>query len=621
MARKGKNRNNNKTIKAEKVVVQTKVVQPKLKQHRTEEQILKKREKNRLRRLKQKERKGEAAKMAPPKEQRERFSVNAPGVISSSGTQETAAMSDLGKAWVYHYLDPCGTHHPTVCSRRIPDEAVPESAAPGWRFLDTLYRPNQKASETETTGKNGSWIFYKTPMLRIAAIIIFNGKSKEFTQARMIPFCVAWANSNAAVDPSSVTYPNWYAFEVGDEEVDEEGRPLPENYFTVLAYSALSLLLPPDEMGNSTTVLSFRFTGDGLTIHHNTPTLFDQATVASARFPANTSVKAVADSTVTGFNRCYLTLSVAGAAYNIVWTGVDGIRIPALEHLNYTGVIPSPLIVSEGRIRNPSGSFFTSVGDELRYVVVLGASNFIALSNTTTGESVRIGGFVGSYFVTQFYYRFTENAEDERTEIISYDDSITILALPPSTQADLMQQDPSAYAGLMKENKEHSGGLYLVNQKFQPFFFLAKATDYRKVVFTTRGVKLSDLEVPGVGWYDTIDVNFGIAVGNVQTMPYAAAPLVKNCRGDEQVAGPDSILGGFLEDVPPEDKIALEVADDLMKKVPHGMPADYNGLGTMFSIVAKTMAGLAIEKANPLNVSRLLTDVVNHAFSDVVSKY
>lgn len=525
---------------------------------------------------------------------------NFPGVITDKGPTTLCQLSDAAMNWVIRYTDPCGVHHRFSGPHRIPDGAVPFSAPAEVRFVDTLYRPNQTLAETDQTGKNGSWLYMLVPILRAVGIVLFNDESKEFNNEIMVAFCKAWANSVAG-DRQAVVFPNWVKF--------HSSESLGNTYFTVLQSSALSKILPPSEAGDSPLLNQFRNSAYGLVMQHNTPTLFDQGTSVTAVFNCNSSFQEVSFDSLTGFNGVYFNWLPTNAFLEV--RSPAGEQIDAMSDFAYSGgSFPSPVFESQVTVRSSSGQFSISVGDSCRYL----NDNFtLVIENITKSTVFRLADLtLTSNQSVRMYFRFTEQPDD-KTEIGSYNNRINVITLPPVRQDDVLQSDTSGVQTILKEY----GGVYLVNEIFEPVFSMAEANAYSKIVFSTEGFNLDDAANPTLGWYDTMDVNFGIAVGNMQTIPYAAAPFTKIVRDDEQVPSTGSIVGLYATTTEPPDDVAMMIAKALKAKLPHGLPASANGFGTLFKLVSKVISKVPVAAAHAYNIAHTVSGVVDSVLAGI----
>jgi len=575
-----------------------------------------KQEKNRRRKQKQKQKKQmsvqeeKISEMGPKAQRlRQRIRSAAPGTISDMGARVgtrkmamTAAMSTEGRGWGEKYVDPAGVHHDVAGVKRVPDGAIPISLGGEVRYLETTYRPNQVDKTTDIGERNGSWMFILAPMLRALGIIIFNAKGLDFSKDVRIGFCRAWAQQ--VRNRESVSYPNWVSFS-SDDDPTIDGQLTPVNYFTVCASTALSQIIAPSEAGDSVLISQFRFCSYGLVVNHNTPTLLDQGTCAMARFNTNKSKHTFKSDSVSGFNEFYMqSLSGGQGVVAIDVLSPAGEVIPVLEDFKYVGTLPSPTVTSEAQVRNVSGSLFIKVGDSFHYELI---SGFVNLVNDTSNQQLRLHNILETaQHSTRLYFRHIET-EDDVTVVGEYEPVVTVISLPPFTQAEIMQANPDAVQQKLKDHE----GFYLPNQAWEPVFNMTESSDYSKVVFSTLGFDINEASDLNTGWFDSVDQNFGISVANMQNVAYAASPLVKIMRGDEYVPSGNSVLGLFATATVEKDDIALLVGRDMMNALPHGLPAEYNGFGTLFSMVSSVMGKMSLAAAHTTNISRTVANVVN----------
>jgi hypothetical protein len=537
------------------------------------------------------------------------YKTGANGVLIHPSYGECNTLSDNEASWLQHYLDPCGEKHFRGGGVRVPDGALPFSCEVQPRFVDTITFPFTNISVVDQTGRNFSMLCMLTPLFRGLAIVVINSRSLEFGDIRMKAFNKAWSTIQNRTD---ILFPNWFPFIVGDEIEVETA----ENFITVLSTTAFDQLLPPDLAGNSPIIQQFRITGMGMEVLHNTPTLFDQATVVVGRFNASTAMRAAATTDVAGYNPIYLRTNFAANNFLSVTASIPGgFTPPSMFVFNFAGTIApggfTPIFIAEAPVRNAGLTFQIAIGDEIRYTHELGR---IYMQNVTTSSRLELQlGIPGLQGSTRIYYSDVIDLEDQRTVISEFDPDLTVIGLPPTTQADIIQQNPLAYQTLLKDN----GGVYFTNQIWQPVFNMTNSTGYRKVVFNSLDQSLVDLADPDIGWFDSVDTNFGFTIANFQSVPYAAAPMIKCLRTDEWVPSPHSIIGMMTFNACDKNEVAVLIAQDFMNKMPHAMPKDFNTNGKLFGMISGLIRTLPVALSHGVQISKDVAKLVQ----DVVSTY
>lgn len=325
----------------------------------------------------------------------------------------------------------------------------------------------------------------------------------------------------------------------------------------------------------------------------NTPDLLDQGTFNAMRYPIDMSVKdftldsAVPGAVVTYLNWQYnVTSNIAGViTINCVIANDRANNEPFPQ---YSGNIVSnsgtPVLLGSPTVaadtyRNAAGTFTVVPGNSIQYRV----SGFtVSIFNVTTSATLNLFSMNPLSLVNTSragFNRLYVTAGVLPEDIAEND--YNIIALPPLTQSDMYQQNNKCTIRLAKE----TNGVYLPGCIAQPVFNVTHASSYRKVLLTTSTTSVIDLLTDASGWSDTLDTNFMASVVNFQGIPYACKPLFKASRSIEFVPSAESILGLFVTGCPTPQPEAIEVCKAFTDNQPHGYPANWNGLGTLFGKV------------------------------------
>jgi hypothetical protein len=515
---------------------------------------------------------------------KKRGDLSVPGLSSNVNARQVAmssenAMSEDGKAWLMRYIDPCGEIDTPETSLKICDGAIPYSATPYQRFDGTIRFPFQSESSVDMTGRNYSMLVLQLPLFRNAKLVMANALGQEFGEDNANDLINVLNNVSA----TQMRYPNF----VTGQLVDGDGAPL--NYFTVIQSAGLDTIPPPGSNGISPVINQIRCTFDGLTIGHNAPALFNQATVNGLVINCQVTPTPIEDVAqdpsvyLHGYgNWNPLTNSPAtGAAF--VFSSLPDILSGSL--VPFSG--NSATFTANHLVRNKAGTIVVNIGDEYRYEnTPAGTGHVIGLFNLTTVQNFSIvttpSPLISSSSNLRLY--FEPLATDP--ELNNINNSYAVITLPPLTQGDIAQNDPKADMFLMKDG----GGCYQPINKFTPVFEPSNV-DFSVIRFAGPNTDPERISAdPSVGWQDAYDRNFGIGVINVQSMPYAAQPLFKFRRAHEIVPSTESFFGLFATGNSAKDDNTLQLADGIMNHRQHLYLASDNFLGTLGKIVTKAMS-------------------------------
>lgn len=373
-------------------------------------------------------------------------------VLSARGHK----LSEHAAAWVAKIVDPCGEHRFALDYAKVPDGAVPQSGCPEFRFLDTIELPFQTPGNVLLEGATYSALFLTIPLFRSLAFLIVNKNDREFDSVLMTAFCNVF---NQVGDQSEFTYPSFIPVPLSTD-VDGEIT----TWFTCFDTLSLRAIDPPNKLGSSSTITNFRYTSYGIRVTFNTPTLLDQGTFASLRFPTNESKQAWEAPDLLGFEPFYL--------HGVVTAGVEIQLSPSHPALGFPVVVtaPSTPVTLANPIRNQTNSFSALPTDT---VVIQLTGGTWQLTNVTTSQSLVLSLDHQNAVFTQRLY-FNVDTLDEGSEVSSLRSDITLLSLPPVTQSAIQQADTSATSGKVKD----WGGVYLPGMIFQPVFNVSTSIKY-----------------------------------------------------------------------------------------------------------------------------------------------
>jgi len=523
---------------------------------------------------------------------------------------DLTACDELGEqakqAFLLH-ADPCGELSTTLAAAQMTDGALDTSAPAFARLIETIVFPFQDPSSTDLSGKTYSIVFLQFPFFRSMVIVIVKQQDGELTTAEKADFLHAWNN---ILNRANVTYPSWYLFGTG-------------LYFTTLQTEALQNIEPPDAAGNSGLIDAFRFTSQGLNVLFNTPDLLDQGTYVCHRYPCDTDVKALTSTNlVPGAEVEYLhsgwtsvpgvpagvtfliTINVDDAGDTLTPTFPSVIALP-------TTSFPTTSVSATDAYRNSSGTFNVSVGNLVQYRIV---ANVVQLFNITNSQALAILTIpatspigISSSNTVRLYRTAGPTADDV------YDSDFNTVTLPPISQSDILQQNPKAVCSLLKE----TGGFYIPSRIMQPVFNLTLASSYRKLLLIAKQVDLESVDLdPRVGWFDTIDHNYSVAIGACLGVPYACKPMIKANRGLELVPAANSIVGLFTTGAPPAQPEIVEMCKSFDEAQPQGYPSNYNSLGILGGKALNVIESIPNALRFGLNIARTIKRVCDEERMD-----
>jgi len=532
--------------------------------------------------------------------------------FSTNSDLVACSNDDLGM--VQTYVDPCSTNRIGLEVKKIKDDAFRVSAAAEYRFIGPVAAPTRSLSTINAEGQlvnNMSWLILQTSLLRAPFILLVNLRSREFGSEIMKGFSRAWAT---LPDRDSAFWPNYYQFISGEEALDDTGVVILENYFTVLTPTALKALTEPDANGVSSILTQFRTVGQGIDLHFNVPSAIDQAAAIMSRFPSTISSITPMRNHVRGFDEYYLVASQPGAIQGFVsvsFRSPTNEVIPPLSDFELINVsVPNlpgstPAFISTVNVRNSTGSFTIDVGDSCGYSRLLG-TNTIVLRNLSTGQTLSVLAIGSLAQSTRLYVRLPLTDTDS-VPINEMSDVMTTITLPPLTQADCGQMNVATSVFDLKDY----GGIYLPNQIWKPIFEPQQSTEYRKVIFLLPGLSLEEVDYPGLGWYDSYDKNFGIAVINILGMSQAAIPQLHAVRADEQMPASDSFIGAYTTDCAGANIPMLDAARTIVDEFTVGFPHGFSGLSDVIGMVSEVMGNMPVAEAHTLNVANKVKKVID----------
>lgn len=502
--------------------------------------------------------------------------------------------------WLKAYISPCTETGLTPYSMIIPDAAMPFSASPFQRVDLTIRFPFQSRELTDLTGRNYSMLVLQVPNFRNGLIILGNKLGSEFTPEVVNDLINILNNA----DPAMLTYPNFLSG-------DMISNGTPDNYVTSIQSTALQSVPLPDENGISPVISQLRLVFNGLTIGHNTPSLFDQATcngmvIAMRDTPTseldNDSAEIIYLRVYMGFNS---SIGLTQRGFQILVTAFPE---DALQGTNFipapTGVANSPTFTSTRIISTIEGNIVVNVGDTYRYEQN-DAGEIVLRNQTDTGLFTVLASFITDFSsVKTVRLKHTLLTTDNISG--AFNPNFDLIVLPPIQQADIAQIVPGSTIFLMKDG----GGCYEPTFKFEPVFS-PSGVNFRRQRFAILGSSDSDILAPVGGITDHLDLNFGLGVINIQSMPYAAQPLIKLRRAHQIVPSSGSSFGMFAYNNNVHDQVAIDIADKMHETQVHLHPATANFLDTLVRTVGSVINKLPKVLNSTANIAAAVERVCN----------
>lgn len=514
--------------------------------------------------------------------------------------------------FVLNYCDPCGEQVTSTDAGKVPDGAMQSTTALFFRYGETMVFPWQQRGNLDLAGKTYSVLLLLVPLLRMMNVVIVRENDGEFGPEIMAAFAEAFAQA----DPVTSVYPNWTSF--GDAATE---------YFTITDTLPLRDVIPPGENGISKTILGYRTSSLGQEFIHNAPDLVNQGTQVTGRFLTDFSERAFnVQGDPTALSEYVLSNYVRNStgpsdiSYNLIGfslpiNGTQTVIVPSFSGLQ-TALPSAPFTVPAGvTIRTSSGTLIAIAGQTIQYFADItgGSARPTIFLRNVAAPTVRVAVLLvggqnpqdrGS--ATTRLYITEAGAEVADNEIMGL--SRTVIALPPCTQAEIIQANTKATADLMKTHD----GVYAPAAINEPVFNLTKASEYRHVLLINDETDLSKdaflYPYRDQGWYDTCDHNFMTTVTNVQGIAYAAKPFLKICKSVEAQPGRSSILAATTKGALRRNNDALNTAFAIADSTPHSFPVGYNGLGILYDKVKRALKGVA----RFARTADAVTDVVEH---------
>lgn len=516
--------------------------------------------------------------------------------------------------FIHRHCNPCGEMVTLTEHSKVPDGALPNSAVLELREV-FIVRPPPAGGGVPATGSvplDGSlWTLtaIHTPMFRHPLILIASLQNAEMTEQDRDQLRFLW--NHRAPYPR---YPIW-----GELYPEAEAGV----FWCVVDWSGLRNVATPDGEGATTEIEQYRITADGITCFNNTPDLINQGMLTAAQWNVNKGVKVTAPPEELD----NIVVAAGVYSYNQLFNGVTrnflAVQIP-LNNFGETTIDPAGAnglaVARTGQYNYPAFAIptlnATTNAHPVTFAVVY---NFTVAQNVQVGSISVASGAVLSLGMTrsaqngpvaislynadgqtlwdttltsaQLASNIWPNAVDVNLEVIVDEVNnvqLSTFELPPTSSEAIMQSTPKAVYMSMKEQN----GWYMVKRVWQPIFNVQNANTYRYTYMAGAGQEMvSETPFPE---QDTFDLNYGMGVVVMSSIPTSCCPAFKLMRDVEIVAGQNSAWQLFMKSNGDPYKGAVEVAHSIAIHHPFCYPESYNILGGLMNLITGALGKLPI---------------------------
>jgi len=386
----------------------------------------------------------------------------------------------------------------------------------------------------------------------------------------------------------------WFEFNTKPEYHPKWRQVTEEFYFTVVRYESANIDVDP-LTGLSTLFKNGRMIGDGIVLHHNTPTLWDQGTIVTAQFPTDCTdvesfvtripldidVPAMADTIITPSNPCTIQISYPSPSGALV---ISSITITSM-----VTTYQSPAITADYHatwyLWPEGGNDELTIGSTVKGTPF----QFAAYCEGNVSGQTTIIVFIAAYGRPPFNFPFRKNAAfalpgNGVTNVLDPSGGTLVRSClwtaPTLSTAGLVQIDPKYNAELMKNQQ----GVYMVRHPDQP---VLQVKDWAKVSpikairpnMSSRVAQLNSTDN-----IDVIDLNQNTYVISVRGISYAAQPFVKMNRFYEATTTSKE-MAVMMRETPEVDEVAMMTYFAFSQSAPHSYPPAMNFLGGLLSVI------------------------------------
>jgi len=492
--------------------------------------------------------------------------------------QAAKELSVDGQGFIQHIMNPCGEH--TIPNARCTDGTLSQSAVQTLRAEDFVVPPFATVSSVADTTKNWTLIEISPPTYTGVSLLVVsaNAAQPSLTEWRVI---FSQINSTGVAD-----YPAWTTI----------GAPSTANYYvSYWRYESANLMYDP-ATNQSTSVESFRIVGDGVVVHHNCPTLWDQGGFVTGQFQCDTEYFSepgeVAGLTIQSSATSVTTTQITLTNFNIGMTSdiaqfltVNNLPIANGATSNQATVV----YMQPYNIRKPDGNFLVNAPASAVFnwsiTFNYGTNPTISISTPTTQG--------GPLVLPVSNLALIDTSTYSTTELLgaTLANASVIIDLPSLDWSRIVQADPKRASDLMKGH----GGFYSVRRYFQPKLLMARSNTSGNIKFSVQGMdRLAIVRAKGGILNDLIDMNGAIRISVIRSISYAAQPQIKCDRFIELMPAPGSILASVTEVTPARDEDAEEVFRSLQSRGAHAYVPDANLLGEMAAFLSAVISKIPV---------------------------
>lgn len=518
---------------------------------------------------------------------------------------DTGDLPNYVVGFLERHLDPCGEYRTQLDNGKIPDGAVPQSVSGQFREVYTIKHPLAPINEVELSGQTWALVLIAMPLWRHPLLMVAQMVKSEVDDDDMTAVALSFNNK---VNPEAALYPNWV----------EAGEGL---YWSLKKWTAFSNVPPPSELGISPFISSFRISGFGYEMLHNTPTLIDQGVVVASQYPCEPDVRNVVLPIDNNATTTLMSISgrrVTNSLLSEIVAVIPGFgNAPwRVEVPNVTFDIVGETVVDVGPVQYGGtlslGPTYAAADNIEIYIVASGTGTIptVALNLRVTGTTTPLLPVDAGWANSNASFGTTRQATDIVTldEAVNLTRRVNVMTVPPVKQEDHIQETPKGVVFQLKDET----GVYQPIRKAQPVFSFTKASDYGPVRFITPAVTATQLSIAIGTIQDTCDANFSYGVQSFTSLPYACQPYIKMIRSWEAIPSKGSPWGPFTTYTTPRDDIFMDVIDAFQDQDPFAYPAGYNGLGLMFAKVCKVVAKIP----RMIRTGRNVADAVSQCVTD-----
>lgn len=495
------------------------------------------------------------------------------GVVDFMNSSEV--ISEEGKGLLGVILNPCGEHHDKTNAQFI-DGTLTQSGVERLRLFETLTPPFLSLGSNDNVNRNWTLMIISAPFYKTFGLILAVDNNLQPTDAQLKDL---FGQINA--DLSNPIWPSW------------KTAPNEHIFYTFLQFDSADLNVD-DSTGASKDVESFRMTGDGFVLFHNTPDLWNQGSVVVGQFQSDITSQSGSGLFNMDMSAFYNNLTPPVTSQ---WSMVGPVLAAFPPTIVTSG---TPQVIGTGVpaipfvLKLPDGTVFYDNTLPTQSITVSNSGPLYTVTGNTTPPVSFFNNNISTNPDSPTLFNFSvwlstdgQLAPYASPEVLNQ----VLWHLPPLSQAQVVQADPKYSAELMKDHL----GVYVVRRYFEPKLRMTPSTAGGNVKFEVNGMGRSEVLAGGGGLMnDLIDSNAAVIVTIVRGISYAANPTIKANRFLEYMPAPGSRIAQFVSDCPPKDEDAEEVFRQMQVNGPHSYIPDANLLGLLSSFITTLVENLPV---------------------------